>query len=230
MATVQQMIASVAGEYGVPAWIPEDIAYVESQFHPGAVGDNGTSFGLFQLHVGGGQGDGYSLQTLLNPLANTTIAMQTISQAYKAGRAQGLTGFQLLSYVADHSGHPDETGYMPPSYEQSLYAAYSGQAAAAGAVQAGVSGAAAGFADMSFQATATQGAPDWIDAIDNALKFQGVDLKTFTSPGQWFLGNIEAFFLRVALVLLGLILVVFGLVKVIGSDRMMDLLPLAAMG
>jgi len=128
--------------YGVPPWIPLCIAYVESGFNPDAQGDmcqsNGTysfggscsspgeytSFGLFQLHIDGGQGDGYPISVLLNPQENARIGIAPIAAAYREGVSAGLQGFALLEFTADHSGHPDDTGYMDPSYLSDLESAW----------------------------------------------------------------------------------------------------------
>jgi hypothetical protein len=52
-AQVYSAVHPVAAQYGVPDPIWETVAYMESGYNPNAVGDAGTSFGLFQLHEGG---------------------------------------------------------------------------------------------------------------------------------------------------------------------------------
>lgn len=113
----------------VPPWITVSIADAESGLNPNALGDYNknkqpTSFGLFQLHQDGGQGDGYTQAQLLNPQTNAQIGVAPIAKAYQQGTALGLSGTNLLTYTADHSGHPDETGAMPASYQQRLLSAY----------------------------------------------------------------------------------------------------------
>ncbi|MBX6361653.1 MAG: transglycosylase SLT domain-containing protein [Acidobacterium ailaaui] len=215
----------MADQYGVPPWIPLDIAEEESGLNPSAVGDNGTSFGLFQLHKGGGQGDGYPVSALLDPLTNTTIAMRSIASAYQEARAQGLTGWDLLSYVASHSGHPTETGYMPSSYAQRLYQIYE---QSGGADMSGLGGGGGTTPSIMPLTDQTPSAPDVFDAIDSAMRFEGLDLQTVLSPGQWIIHNFTALMLRVACILLGLILIVFGLVRALGTDTMLRMLPAAA--
>ena len=116
--------------YGIPSWIPLSIAQAESGLNPTAQGDKNakgqaTSFGLFQLHVGGGQGDGFTPAQLQDPNLNSQIGIGHMVTAYKAGVAQNLTGYNLLQYVASRSGHPDTTGQMPSSYNTLLTNAYS---------------------------------------------------------------------------------------------------------
>lgn len=124
-----QVIILWSQNYGVPPWIPLCIAYAETSINPGEVGDNGTSYGLFQLHTPGGQGDvwpqyGSSPSALLDPTANCKIGIRPIAQAYKYGVERNLSGFSLLQYAADHAGHPDDTGYMPNYYLSRLQLAY----------------------------------------------------------------------------------------------------------
>lgn len=127
--TVQSVIQHWANFYGIPDWIALAIAQAESALDPNAKGDYNaqgqpTSFGLFQLHIGGGQGDGFTPQQLLNPDLNSQIAIAHMVGPYQQGVAQGLSGYDLLQYVAAHSGHPDETGQMPADYAKKLAAAY----------------------------------------------------------------------------------------------------------
>lgn len=128
-SSAQQDINTWSGYYGVPSWIPTSIAQAESGLNPAALGDfnqqnQPTSFGLFQLHQGGGQGDGYTQSQLLNPALNAQIGIAPIATAYVQSQGMGLSGFPLLQYVADHSGHPDETGAMPATYEAQLAKSY----------------------------------------------------------------------------------------------------------
>lgn len=122
--TPQQIIASVAAADKVPAWIPETIAYAESSDNPAAVSPSKDSYGLFQLNRKSGQGIGYTAAQLLNPTTNAQIGIAPIATAYQAAQKQGLSGYTELEYVADHSGHPDDTGELPASYEERLKTAY----------------------------------------------------------------------------------------------------------
>lgn len=129
ISAAQQAINHWSGIYGVPTWITDSIATAESGLNPQAQGDFNaqtgyTSFGLFQLHQHGGQGDGYSVQQLENPDLNAQVGIAPMAPAYQAGVKKGLSGYPLLQYVADHSGHPSDTGTMPSSYNQQLAQAY----------------------------------------------------------------------------------------------------------
>lgn len=128
-ATSIQDIVYWSDQYKVPAWIGLCIAWAETSINPGEVGDNGTSFGLFQLHTPDGQGDVYtqygsSPTVLLSPSLNAKIGLAPIAQAYRDMAPYKLSGFGLLMAVADHSGHPDDIGYMPAYYYDRLQLAY----------------------------------------------------------------------------------------------------------
>ncbi len=136
MSSSQSVIENWAKFYGLPSNIPLTIAQKESGLNAGATGDysNGspTSFGLFQLHQGGGQGDGFTQSQLLDPNLNSQIGIANMVTPYKQGVAKGLTGYPLVQYVAANSGHPDETGVLPASYNTGLaqsYTAVTGQKA-----------------------------------------------------------------------------------------------------
>lgn len=110
--TVLDVINEEAGVVGIPDWIPATIAYHESSLNPNVdiVDTNGLhSTGLFQLNQGG-LGSGHSPQSLKNPFTNAKIAIPAMLPAYKAARAQGLTGVDLLNYVANNSGWPGSMG------------------------------------------------------------------------------------------------------------------------
>ena len=85
---------------GVPSHIWLAIAVSESNGDPTARGDAGASIGLFQLYTKGGQGDGYSIEELLNPIKNASVAAVSIAAAYREW------GDNIIE-LARHSGHPN---------------------------------------------------------------------------------------------------------------------------
>ena len=106
-------VAPVARTEGVPDYVWESIAHMESGFNPKALGDSGKSFGLFQLYTAGGQGDPYKNNptVLFDPAMNAQVAMPSIAQAYRTAKAQGMEdGPELAAWVAGHSGHPGYSG------------------------------------------------------------------------------------------------------------------------
>jgi hypothetical protein len=112
-------------KFQIPTWITSSIIEVETNFDPNRVGDKGTSFGLLQLHQGGGQGDGHSIAELKDPVNNLEIGLPHIQKAYKDGVKKGLTGQSLLDYVALNSGHPAEDGKSwTTGYQEALHKAF----------------------------------------------------------------------------------------------------------
>lgn len=134
-STAFSQVSSQFSQQGVPASIWEPIVSVESGGNVNAVGDNGTSFGLLQLHTPGGQGSSWSQydpafltsdpqdasvlenqslpmqqRILSTPDVNASIGSAPIASAYKQGKLQGLKGQALLDYTASHSGHPYNNG------------------------------------------------------------------------------------------------------------------------
>jgi hypothetical protein len=64
-----------------------------------AMGDAGCSHGLFQMNQCGGAGTGYSREQLTDPDFASRVMMPQFEAAYKAGKAQGLSGPQLAVYM-----------------------------------------------------------------------------------------------------------------------------------
>lgn len=112
-------VNNVFATEGVPTSIWESIAGAESGLNPSAVGRH--SVGLFQLNRYTGQGRGYSVQQLENPLLNASIASKYIAPAYQQGLSEGFSGAALAQYTATHSGHPGgtltsfPTSILPPA-------------------------------------------------------------------------------------------------------------------
>lgn len=108
---MKQIIIEEAKKVNLPEWIPLAIAEHESQLNPRSVGDNGTSFGLFQLHRGGGLAPEHLTDDeLKDPRTNAQIAMPHLMKGYKRGVQKGLTDFALLKYIANTSGWPGNLG------------------------------------------------------------------------------------------------------------------------
>lgn len=129
-------IKAAASKYGVPYWIAHDIALEESGGNPNAVGDNGQSFGLFQLNVNG-QGKGYTKAQLLDPQTNADIGVKNLAKAYKKSESVSLSGFNLLESTANNSGHPgylgvSKTQTVEPNYDANLLRVYQQQSGTRG--------------------------------------------------------------------------------------------------
>lgn len=99
-------IKQVFDSYDVPAWIWYPIAWLESRGDPNAIGDGGCSVGLFQLNRCEGQGIGYSVQELQDPLANAKLAAGAIARAWNNVRQSTSDKPTQAVEVARQSGHP----------------------------------------------------------------------------------------------------------------------------
>lgn len=93
MASEQQLISTLAQRYGVDPNAALAIASVEGGFN-GAVGDNGTSFGPFQLHEGGALPNGRGSQWANSP-AGIDYAMRHIASV-----AHGLHGQSAVAAIS----------------------------------------------------------------------------------------------------------------------------------
>lgn len=79
-------------------------AKAESGFNPRAVGDNGHSVGLFQMHdAGAGAGLGAARY---DPEVQARIMVPRYVAAYNKYKAMGYTGPQLAAWVAAEAEHP----------------------------------------------------------------------------------------------------------------------------
>ncbi|MGH7483985.1 MAG: transglycosylase SLT domain-containing protein [bacterium] len=77
-ATVVNAIRSVAQQLGVDPTLALATAYHESGYNATAVGDHGTSFGIFQLHQGGEFGK-LSPQQAYDPVTNARVALSVLA-------------------------------------------------------------------------------------------------------------------------------------------------------
>lgn len=82
------------------------IALAESGGNSNAIGDNGNSIGLFQNNMAGGRGASYTKEQLLDPFFNAEISARDLVRYYQQGKAQGLSGPNLVAYVSRHGQRP----------------------------------------------------------------------------------------------------------------------------
>ena len=117
-------IKPITDQYNVPSRIVATIIQVESNWDPNALGDNGTSYGLFQLHTPGGQGDraiadGYKPADLYDPALNARYAMPAIASAWN--NLQGSFDPNNLTWWLDfaaQSGHPGGSRTNPATINE----------------------------------------------------------------------------------------------------------------
>lgn len=91
-------------KYNVPPLFLKAVMLIESGGRADAVGDNGHSVGLFQLHD---QGYGSSMGDLrYDPEANADRAAKGLAEAWQAGERAGYTGEYALRAAYNYSFNP----------------------------------------------------------------------------------------------------------------------------
>jgi len=94
----------LAESFQVPAAFLGAVMMAESGGDPNAVGDNGASVGLFQLHdegMGKGLGD-----LRLDAELNASMGARGLAEGWHAGLEQGLSGEELVRSAYDYSFNP----------------------------------------------------------------------------------------------------------------------------
>lgn len=95
------LLNRLGAKYNVPPLFLKAVMLAESGGDPHAVGDNGHSVGLFQLHD---QGYGYGMGDLrFDPEANADRAARGLAEAWHACIAAGYTGEYLARAAYDYS-------------------------------------------------------------------------------------------------------------------------------
>jgi cell wall-associated NlpC family hydrolase len=122
-----QAIKQAAAANGLD-WRPlAAIAHHESGLNPAAVGDQGTSFGLFQLHQGGALPAGTPASQATNPLWNANFA----ARAVKALNIQGLPVAQQIAQISRRFERPANPGAEIADAQRYYQQQFAGQSAAA---------------------------------------------------------------------------------------------------
>lgn len=82
MPSIPEILTTVAMQYGVDPITAIATAYHESGLNPRSVGDNGTSFGLYQLHQGGELGN-HTADWAFDPGNNARTALSVMGDVTK---------------------------------------------------------------------------------------------------------------------------------------------------
>ncbi len=98
------LLNRLGAKYNVPPLFLKAVMLAESGGDPNAIGDNGHSVGLFQLHD---QGYGYGMGDLrFDPEANAERAARGLAESWHVVTRQGYTGEERLRAAYDHSFNP----------------------------------------------------------------------------------------------------------------------------
>lgn len=140
---VMQIVINEAIKNGIDPLIALALAKAESSLNPNAIGDNGHSVGLFQLHDQG-QGAGQSVAQRQDPRHNAGQFLAAHAALYKQLVAEGLAGDQLAATFGRLAEQSD------PQFAQRYAVAYRELAA-----QFGTTNLAAGTASQGVSMLAT---------------------------------------------------------------------------
>lgn len=129
VTTIHDVLDYASTKYGVPVDLAIATAWNESGLNPDAVGDNGTSFGLFQLHEGGELGSLTEVEAK-NPLTNAETALAVFKSTKPTTDIYGLglwaAAAQRPADAASYAARVDQilvamkAGQMPDSYSRAL--------------------------------------------------------------------------------------------------------------
>lgn len=98
------MLQELGAKYGVPWAFLKAVMLAESGGDPNAVGDNGHSIGLFQLHD---QGYGFGMgDARYDPYTNADTAARGLATAWQIGTSKGYSGEYLIRFAYDHTFNP----------------------------------------------------------------------------------------------------------------------------
>lgn len=233
MVNVPPSIYSAVEPYSlqnsVPDAIWEDVVQIESGFNPNAVGDQGTSFGLFQLHKGGQLPAGMTAQQAFDPATNASIAMPRLGAAWSNLYSTfNPTDINWWEQFAAQSGHPGGSpGQQTTDAEASrLLANYNSSVSTSGNGQQSLTASTGGctFPCVSFlggcydltnyglpcPASGTSGTPTGtvVDSTGSALTGPGSVLAALTDKNTW---------ISVGLVSAGILVAVVGLYALLGG-------------
>jgi hypothetical protein len=84
MEQIEGILDTMSVEFNIDHCLIWAVAWHESRWNPQAVGDNGTSFGLFQLHVGGELGNLTPQEVMAEPALNAFIAVSRLAAVIQA--------------------------------------------------------------------------------------------------------------------------------------------------
>lgn len=118
MATVPQLIRRYAKQYNVGPWAAMAVAMAEGGLRWGAVGDQGTSFGPFQLHRGGALPAGKGAAWANSP-AGIEYAIRRMAESGAAG-LRGRAAINSIVRNFERPADPDAEIKRAMGYWQDL--------------------------------------------------------------------------------------------------------------
>lgn len=201
--SIYDVVHNIAQGMGVPDRLWQSVVQIESGGDPNQVGDAGTSFGLFQLHVGGQAPAGVPTSQLLDPATNARYGLPAIRNAWQSLGPSFNDSVAWWSQFAAQSGHPGYDPVLDPKVAEKLKAAYD-----ANNFSFGTPGTPLTSGPGSTKPT-TPGAPS-LNPLQGMNDFFGTIGNVFSKT------NWGDFGIRAGLVTGGIILVIIALVIVFG--------------
>ena len=122
--SVYDVVHQIASSLGVPDRIWQSVVQIESGGNPNAIGDNGTSFGLFQLHVGGQAPSGVPTSQLLDPATNAKYGLPSVASTWNSLKSSFDDSTSWWTKFAEQSGHPGYDPVLASQVAVKLKAAY----------------------------------------------------------------------------------------------------------
>lgn len=116
-------VTAMATQLGIPSRILYSVIQVESGFNPTAIGDNGTSFGILQLHEGGQAPSGVPTSALLDPVTNAKYGLPALVRGLQAAGPFN-DSLAWWDVFASASGHPGGSLAQSANEAQQLKSAY----------------------------------------------------------------------------------------------------------
>lgn len=198
---IETIVNPIFANDGVPAAIWETIATVESGMNPNAIGDNGTSYGLFQLHEGGQLPADYNNNPspVLDPALNAQIAAPAIAAAYKSTPGSPSTLSYWVAFAAA-SGHPGGSSSNPATQAEALklYQQYN---STSGASTVGGS---------TLASTSSGGDCNWANPLTYPTCVQNSVSNDITTAVGSVLTPLKTGFLKIGVFLIALLLLIVG--------------------
>jgi hypothetical protein len=101
---IYSKVKSIADQYGLPDYVWYPIIMTESGGNPDSIGDNGQSFGLFQINKP--SHPTFDLLQYNNPTYQAEYQIPYLVEIYKQGVNQGVQGVELTKYVEKYGQRP----------------------------------------------------------------------------------------------------------------------------
>jgi hypothetical protein len=127
---LHSLIQEIAGRHDVPPELLSAVLMAESRGNPFAIGDDGRSVGLFQLHENG-LGAGL-IEYRTDPATSASVAARSLAIGWREGRERGLAGDALVRFAYDYQFNPGAANEPQGDLIAALFRRFSGEPRALG--------------------------------------------------------------------------------------------------